>query len=293
MARRNPGQQLARHRLGTALKKLREDANIRVEAAAAELECSSAKISRLENGLGPAKLWDVRILLDLYGLDDVERRSELEQWARETKSPGWWEADSDLTTEDLDRYLAVETAAAVHRSYSTPVLPSLLHTHEYAAAHLRTFHPDWSDDDIDRFARLRVERRDAIMRSDDPLWLDAVIDEGAVRRQVGSRDVHRAQLRWLSELLDDFALRERRHVVVRVLPFGAGVPSRALGSFTIFEPQSRELDPVSAHIEHMLGGTWLEADATAPLIDIFRELAEMSLDQQESRRFLRDVLGDL
>ena len=75
MAHRSPGSRAARHRLGTGLKRLREQANLRLDAAAHELECSIAKISRLENGLGPAKLWDVRILLDLYGLETPPRGS--------------------------------------------------------------------------------------------------------------------------------------------------------------------------------------------------------------------------
>ncbi len=69
---RSSGSTVVRRRLGTALRKLREDANIRIEAAARELECSTAKVSRLENGLGPAKKLEVRALLDLYGVTDAD-----------------------------------------------------------------------------------------------------------------------------------------------------------------------------------------------------------------------------
>jgi hypothetical protein len=290
MARRKPGQQLARHRLGTALRGLREEANMRIEAAARELECSPAKISRLENGLGPAKLWDVRILLDLYGVKNAERRSEFEEWARDTKLPGWWEADSDLTDDDSDRFLAIETAAAVTRIYSTPVPTALLQTVEYATAHLRALHPEWPDDDIDRFVQLRMARREAVVRAEDPLRVDVVIDEGALRRRVGTRAVHAAQLR---SLIDPFGDSDRDHVTIRVLPLAIGVPGRALSAFTLFEPGRPDLDPVTAYVDRTLGGTWLEDDAAAPLADVFRQLVEMSLDPQQSQRFLRDVLGEL
>src|SRR3712207_1536118 len=119
MVRRSPGQRLARQRLGHGLRALRERANLRLDDAPRGLECSPAKISRLENGLGPAKLWDVRILLDLYEVRDDADRRRFEQWARETKVPGWWESDADLTDE-VERYLAVETAAARLLLYSTP-----------------------------------------------------------------------------------------------------------------------------------------------------------------------------
>src|SRR3954451_9819733 len=94
MTKRKPGYELARRRLGDALRRHRERANVRIEAAARELECSSAKISRLEGGLGPGKLWEVRVLLDLYRIKDRAERARMEQWARESKEPGWWEDEA-------------------------------------------------------------------------------------------------------------------------------------------------------------------------------------------------------
>lgn len=287
-ARRNPGQLLARRRLGNGLRALRETANLRIEAAASELECSPAKISRLEHGLGPAKLWDVRILLNLYGVQDPDERARYEQWAHDTKTPGWWESDSDLT-DDVDRYLAAETAATRLSLYCTPVLTSQLQTADYAAAHVRALYPSWPPEDVDRFVRLRLARQEAVFRDDDPLGVVAVLDEGAVRRRVGSRDVHRAQLSWLADRLEDFAAGGRDSLVVRVLPLTAGIPSRALNPFVIFEPAQPDLDPVSAAIEDTLGETWLESDDVGPLIDIFGELLEMSLSAEQSREFLREV----
>ena len=293
MVRRSPGQQLARRRLGSALRRLREEANLRVEAAARELECSAAKISRLENGLGPAKLWEVRVLLNLYGVTDQNDVVRFEQWTLETRSPSWWESDADLTTDDLDRYLAVETAARCIQTYCTPLLPSQLQTAEYAAAHVRALYPQWRSADVERFVQLRLARREAVLHDEEPLRIDAVLDEGSIRRQVGGSVVHAAQLRWLVELLDEFDKTGRGNVVVRILPLSAGVPSRAVSTFTLFEPMSPDLDPVIAFTEETLGGTWLEADEVKPLPDIFEELTRMSLDPRESREFIRSVLREI
>ena len=292
MTRRSPGQRVARRRLGSGLRALREKANLRIEAAAEELECSPAKISRLENGLGPAKLWDVRILLNLYGLADNRKREQFEQWARETKDPGWWESDSDLTDE-VDHYIAAETAAAKLALYCTPVLSSQLQTAEYAAAHVRALYPTWSPSDVDRFVRLRLARQEAVFRSDDPLRVVAVLDEGAVRRRVGSRDVHRAQLSWLADRLDQFAESGRDSLTVHVLPLAAGLPGRALNPFAIFEPAQPDLDPVSATVEDVLGDTWLESHDVQPLRDMFDQLVDLSLDPEKSRRWLREAHDDL
>ena len=203
MAERSPGSRAARHRLGTGLRKLREHANLRLEAAAEELECSIAKISRLENGLGPAKLWDVRILLDLYGVEDVSMRRQFEEWARNSKSTGWWEPDFDLTTDDVSRYLSTETDAARLRIFCAPWLPSQLQTADYARAHITAFHPDWPAHDVDRFVNLRIARREALLRANTATEMEVVVDEAAVRRRIGTPEVHFQALSWLISTLDE------------------------------------------------------------------------------------------
>ncbi len=290
MARRSSGSQLARRRLGTSLRKLREDANIRIDAAARELECSTAKISRLENGLGPAKLWDVRILLNLYGVQDPDSREQLEHWARDSKAVGWWESDADLTTDDFSRYLAAETEAARVRIYCAPQLPSQLQTPAYARAHIAAIHPDWSSSDVDRFAELRGARRAALLQVDDPLTLDVIVDEGAVRRRVGSREIHAEQLRWLADTLDEFEAAGRTDLTFRIRPFTAG-PNRAVGTFTIFEPQRPDLDPTIANTEDAFGESWAEGKEVEQLVALFAQLTDLALGQADSRALLRQILA--
>lgn len=289
---RNPGPSVVRRRLGSALRHLREEANIRLEVAARELECSPAKISRLENGNGPAKLWDVRILLTLYGVDGESTRKQFEDWARRTKSVSWWESDADLTTDDLDRYFAAETEAFAVQIFCTPVIPAILQTVDYARAHVRGLFPKWPESDVERFVAVRHARQEPLLRPDNPLKFEAVIDEAALLRRVGTAPVHRAQLKWLSSLLADFAEHGRKNLTFRVLPLTAG-PGQWLSPFTIFEPRNRDLDPPSAYIEETTGGSWLEADDVIPLREIFMDLLGMSLPQEESLRRLRAILESL
>jgi transcriptional regulator with XRE-family HTH domain len=289
---RSPGSQAARHRLGTGLKRLREQANLRLDAAAQELECSIAKISRLENGLGPAKLWDVRILLDLYGVQDAGARQQFEEWARDSKSVGWWEPDADLTSEDLSRYLSNETDAARVRIFCVPWLPSQLQTADYARAQIMALHPDWPAEDVDRFVNLRLARQEALLRADVPPEVEVVVDEAAVRRRVGTRSVHAAALSWLVSTLDDVGRADRHALTFRIVPFSAG-PSRALTTFTIFEPRLPDLDSVTAHSEDTFGERWVEDDQLDSLNDIFSEVTGLALDPRSSRMMLEDILGSL
>ena len=251
------------------------------------LECSQAKISRIEGGLVPTKLLEVRLLLDLYGVTDPAERAPFEEWARGTRTPGWWQGDPGPTDEP-DHYIAAETAATGLLIYCTPVVTSQLQTRDYASAHVRSRYPAWPADDVARFVDIRLARQEAISRTEDPLHVTVVLDETAVRRQVGGQAVHRAQL---AHLIDQLDARQgtASSPVIRLLPFTAGLPGRAVGPFTVFEPARPDLDPVSAVIEETLGESWLEGDDVDPLRDIFMELMEMSLDPEQTRRFLDEV----
>ncbi len=289
MERRSAGAQLARRRLGTSLRRLREDANIRIDAAARELECSTAKISRLENGLGPAKLWDVRILLDLYGMQDPNTRQRFEQWAKESKSTGWWESDADLTTDDLDRYLAIETDARRLRIFCAPQVPSQLQTPAYARAHIAALHPTWTEADVARFADMRTARRTALLDLDDPTEIQAIVDEGALLRRVGGRHVHAEQLEWLAATLDEFEAANRTNLQFQVLPFSAG-SGRAISSLTIFDPRQSAIDPPIAHLEDWFGASWAEGKEVERFIEVFTATAAQALDPQQSRQLLDEIL---
>lgn len=292
MADRSSGSAVVRRRLGRALRQLREDANIRIERAARELECSTAKVSRLENGLGPARTVEVRALLDLYGLRDSERRAQFERWASRTKSSGWWESDSDLTTENLDRVLAVETESVEIRTYCTPVFPAVLQTPEYALAHVRAWHPELSQADAERLVDMRLARQAALLDRQTELRYDAVIDEGVVRRQVGSPQILAEQLRWLADLLDRRAAEGRDDIVLRILPFTAGVPGRAMSSFVIFTPRDEEFDPVEVLVEATGEDSWYETtEDVEPVMALFGQLKARSLTPLASRDFLRRACG--
>src|SRR5215470_10308698 len=64
------GPAVPRRRLGSELRRLREESGLLIEDVAETLECSTSKISRLENGKGIPKIRDVRDMLGRYGVTD-------------------------------------------------------------------------------------------------------------------------------------------------------------------------------------------------------------------------------
>lgn len=289
MAERSPGAHVVRRRLGRGLRELREGANIRIEAAARELECSPAKISRLENGQGPAKLWDVRILLTFYGIEDSGVRRRYEQWARGTKSEAWWELDTDLTSDDVDRYFAAETIASRVRTYCALFLPALLRNEDYASAYTRAVFPELARPDVERWVKVQLSRQSQLLENAEApsFSYEVVVDEAVLLRRVGSVQLQRGQLEWLLHVLERRERDGTAGLDFRVYPLGAG-PTRALSNFTIFDPREK-IDPPSAYLEESPdGGVWL--DSVDEMAKVFDDLQSRAAPPEESLTILREAI---
>jgi Domain of unknown function (DUF5753) len=94
------------------------------------------------------------------------------------------------------------------------VVPGLLQTERYARAILSTG-VGATEDEIEELVAARMERQ-RILERDHPPELWVILDEGVLRRPVGGSDVMREQLIHLGEMA------RRPHVVVQVIPLGAG-----------------------------------------------------------------------
>jgi transcriptional regulator with XRE-family HTH domain len=182
--------------LGSQLHRLRESRGITAEQAAEAIRGSHSKISRMENGRTRFKERDVADLLTLYGVADAEERAALLNLAREANTPGWWHAYSDVLSAWLEPYVGLEAAASVIRTYQIQFVPGLLQTEGYARALIRQGAAA-SEEEITRRGELRASRQEILRRPDAPqLWV--VVDEGALRRPVGSRQIVREQLEYLA-----------------------------------------------------------------------------------------------
>ncbi|MFE3206027.1 helix-turn-helix transcriptional regulator [Embleya sp. NPDC059237] len=89
-------------------------------------------------------------------------------------------------------FVELESAARIIRSYENQVIPGLLQTEPYARALLA----GGRHDNLDDLVTLRLERQRLLEREDRPR-LTALIDEQALRKSIGGRNVMRAQLEHL------------------------------------------------------------------------------------------------
>jgi transcriptional regulator with XRE-family HTH domain len=255
--------------LGSQLHKLRELRGITAEQAAEAIRGSHSKISRMEHGRVGFKDRDVSDLLTLYGVTDTEERAALLNLARQANTPGWWHAYSDVLPTWLEPYVGLESAASIIRTYQIQLIPGLFQTEGYARALIEQGTPS-TEDQVARRIELRLSRQ-AILSNPNPPQIWAVVDEGAVRRPVGGRDVVRGQLERLIEMAEHPA------VTLQILPFTAGPHSAMGGPFTILRFAEPDLHDV-VYIEQLTSALYLEKPAE---VDSYLEVMEQLCLQAE------------
>jgi transcriptional regulator with XRE-family HTH domain len=203
---REPG---IRYQLGTDLRQLREARRLRLEDAAAHVGVAPSTLSRIETGKGPARTCFVSGLLDLYGVDDEERRAALTGMAREGQRASWWDSYRDQLPARLAQYLSLETAASRVRCYSPQLIPELLQTPDYAAAAYRASRPGLTREQSSLLVELLGKRQELVPATGRQTHV--IINEPALGGRIGSASVMAAQLDYLRDAARD------SEVIVQVL----------------------------------------------------------------------------
>jgi hypothetical protein len=243
------GPTALRIQLGAELRRLRKGRNLSRETAGWEIRASESKISRMELGRVPFKERDVDDLLTLYGVGD-EERTVMMSLARQANGPEWWHQFADVVPPWFLSYLGLEEAASLIRAYEVHFVPGLLQTADYARAVIRQGHADAPDAEITKRIALRQGRQRVLTRPDPPLlWV--VLDEAVLRRQIGGRDVMRAQVQALIEA------SELPNVRLQIVPFRAGAHAAADFPFAILrfsEPGLRDV----VYVEHLTNAVYLD-----------------------------------
>lgn len=279
---------VTRRRLGAELRRLRMISNKTIEQAADELECSPAKISRLETGRGVPKQRDVRDLLRLYGvLPDEIMHEELLELATEGQSQGWWngykDLDDDRLPEHIGRYIALEQGATQIQGYEGDLIHGLLQTEAYADAVIRELAPTTSAAERARMVQLRLERQKVLNRSPDPLELRVIIGEAALMRPVGGADVMRDQLHHLRE-----TIASHDNVRVRIMALRSGVHPGLGSPFSIIH-FADEGDQDVVFLEGQAGASYIEKPTdVARYQRIVDELWERVQGRDESMALLEE-----
>jgi transcriptional regulator with XRE-family HTH domain len=243
------GPTVQRMLVGARLRRLRTDMGLSREEAGEAIRASEWKIHRLENGQVGFKERDIIDLLRAYEVTDPVDVAEFVALAHEANIPGWWQHYGDVLPAWFRTYVDLESAATLIRTYEGQYVPGLLQTDDYIRAVVQGAHLDDSSEEVGRRVRLRMARQTLLTREDPPrLW--AVVDEAALRRPVGGREIMRRQL---ERLIDATKLP---NVTLQVLPFGAGAHPAMVGSFSVLRFPDQELPDV-VYLEHLISALYL------------------------------------
>ncbi|MET7366253.1 helix-turn-helix transcriptional regulator [Streptomyces sp. NPDC005566] len=276
----NVNPTVRRRRLGQELRRLREIKGMTAEEVAERLLVSQSKISRLENGRRSISQRDVRDLCGVYEVEDHRVVDSLMQMAKDSRQQGWWHAFGDIP---YSVYIGLETDAESLRVYEPQVVPGLLQTRQYAEALITGALPEAPPSDIEKRVNVRARRQDRINAPEHPLRLWAVIDESALRRLVGGKQVMIEQLEHLIEQ------SQLPHVTVQVLPFEMGAHPGINGQYAILEfPDAADSSVV--YIEGVTSDLYLEkANDVQRYSVMYEHLRAQALNVEQTRQFISGI----
>ena len=201
--------------LALRLKKRREQLGIEVRTIIETLGFTRNYWSAVENERKILSSDALLRIIDLFEFDDEEKQELLDLRAA-AKERGWWSRYSALFDNDIQRLYGLEQGARSMRDYESLLIPGLVQTADYIRA-IMTPDAMVRKVEVDQRVEARLLRQKRLADADDPFTLIAVVSEAALRQQIGGKDVLRAQLSHLGNLIEEHP----NALDFRVIPFTA------------------------------------------------------------------------
>ncbi|TDX03714.1 helix-turn-helix transcriptional regulator [Kribbella sp. VKM Ac-2566] len=272
-------------RLAAELRTLRSEAGLTRELVQERTGVNQGTLWRIEKGQAKPHTGTLETLFDLYGVPEA-RRTELIELTRGAKHPGWLRQFTDVIPQGYAAYISFESEAKIAHNYESLYIPGLLQTEEYARAAVRDGLP-MAAEEIERNVETRMERQVVLGRKREerePLEFWAVVDEAALRREVGGPAVMRAQLGRLLEV------SERPNITLQVLPFDRGAHPGMTGAFVRlnFGPVA----PDVVYVESLAGDIFLETEAEIDRYSmVFDHLRAGALSPRDTSAFIATLIA--
>ena len=280
------GPTVLRMLLGAQLRRLRETAGVTRDDAGYHIRASGSKISRMELGRVSFKERDVTDLLEYYGIDDVAEKEKLVQLTREANATPWYQKFQDVVPDWFHVFVGLEEAAQLIRVYEVQFVPGLLQTEEYARAVIVQGAPALDPDEVERRVALRMGRQKLLTRENPPrYWV--VMDEAALRRPMGGRDVHVGQIERLIDLVGE------PNITIQVMPFRYGGHAAEGGAFTIMRFPETDLPDV-VYMEYLTGAHYIDKpEEVERYAAVMERLSVAGTSPDRTREILSGMLKDL
>jgi transcriptional regulator with XRE-family HTH domain len=266
-----------RRQLARRLRQMREQAGLTLEQACVKLDKTRSALGRIETGMTKADVHLIRSMMDTYD----QYIPDLVDLVREANRPGWW------TKYNIDDrgYISMETEASAVLEFSLMNIPGLFQTEGYMQAHFAARNVRRSRAQLANDVAARLHRQRRLTDEEFPLQLAAIIDEAALRRQVGGVEVMRDQLHQL------VIFSELSTVSVQVLPNKGGAHPGMDGAFLILDfPEDLSV----LYVEYTNGSLQIEnPEEVAGVRLVFDRLRSEALSPSDSVAFIERVADEL
>lgn len=214
---------VARRELAVFFRSLREQRKHSLDELAGYLGVAASQASRLDTGARGYRVEDVEKLSTWYDLAEADRKRLL-ALAEESRRRSWWQQ-----VEVAPAYrtlIGMELAAVSINEYCGSVMPGLLQTRDYAEAAAAAGAIDVQPEKIHSAAAVRMRRQEVLERDPPPqLWV--VMDEAALARVAGGREIMLTQLQHLH------SIAMRPNITVQVIGFEYGLHPGLTGHFIL------------------------------------------------------------
>jgi hypothetical protein len=280
------GPTVLRMLLGAQLRKLRDAAGISRDNAGYHIRASGSKISRMELGRVSFKERDVTDLLEFYGVTDAAERDKLVQLTREANAVPWYQKFQDVVPDWFHVYVGLEEAAQLIRVYEVQFVPGLLQTPGYARATIQQGSPGLDQEEVERRVQLRLGRQQLLSRQSPPrFWV--IVDEAALRRPMGGRDVHVAQIERLMDVVGE------PNITLQIMPFRYGGHAAEGGAFTIMRFPETDL-PDIVYMEYLTGAHYIDKpEEVERYAAVMERLSVAGTSPDRTREILAGILKEI
>lgn len=264
-----------RRRLGSALRRLRNEAGLTLDDAAAAMGWNGPKMSKIENAAQYIRPGDVLTLLDAYGVSDAEVRTALEGLAKDAKKKGWWQTYSGVVSPSYADYISLESDAEHICDWAPLLVPGLLQTAAYAREVIAGATTHRTPEEVAALAEVRYARQSVLTRPGSPLELWAIVHEAALHQRFVVRPTTmRDQLRRLIDL------SEMPNVTIQLMPIASTAHPGLMGGFTLVSFPGPV--PDVAVLENLNGSTYVEGDGAALFAGAFERIRAAALSVEDT-----------
>ncbi|WP_367135718.1 helix-turn-helix domain-containing protein [Saccharothrix sp. HUAS TT1] len=277
------GSTRAKRRLGRHVRPIMERAGLKAGDVARMSKTSRDTVDRMLAGAHLPRYTTLVAILTLLRATESEIAEATVLWERANKTAVKIE-NADVLAPSYLRFRMDEGEAKLERTLDQQLIPGPFQLGGYAEelgerAKPLTAGSGWTS----AAAAERDDRRGLLDREEDPLLVDSLIDESALYRIIGSREL-------MADQLDVLAERAKKpNVTIRIVPFERGSYGLHYGALTLLQfPEADE--PISAYVEEHTGVRAVEdAEEVDRLVATWDAAAELALDPERSAERIIEV----